>query len=119
MMSLDVIVALNEEIAAEAAQNDLVPFVPDGPESVDRWPPFPIPNIGYHKPDGWKRTDQEWFVDKSGFGRPGEPALTVEQLKRELRSYIARHPGHGFAITEEGEFQLYISAFRPKAERKR
>jgi hypothetical protein len=52
-------------------------------------------------------------VDKTGWGAPWEPALTWDGLKRQLQAYVAENPGHGFAITEEGQFQLYITAFRP------
>lgn len=112
MMSLEVIIAVNEEIAAQAAADDLVPFVPHSADDVDYWPPFPFPNLGYFEPDGWEKTEQHWFVDKTGRGLPNEPALTHEQFIRELRRYIAANAGHGLAITEEGEFQVVISAFR-------
>lgn len=112
VQSLGVIRAINEEIAAEAAQEKLIPFVPDGPEDTDRWPPFPFPNLGYCEPLGWNQTDQNWFVDATGRGAEAEPALTVRRFRKELRRYIAENPGHGFAITEEGEFQAVVSAFR-------
>jgi len=77
MMSLGAIIAINEEIAAEAAQEERIPFVPDRPENVDRWPPFPFPNLGYYEPPGWEATDEQWFVDATGHGAEDEPALTV------------------------------------------
>jgi hypothetical protein len=52
-------------------------------------------------------------VDKTGRGYDWEPALTVEQFKQVLRDYVAENPGHGFAIVEEGEFQVVVSAFLP------
>ena len=113
MMSLNAINALNEQIAAQAAEESLVPFVPFNPEDVDRWPPFPIPNIGYLEPDGWIKTETTWFVDKTGWGRDYELALTVDQFKRALHDYINDNPGHGFAMVEEGEFQVVIAAFKP------
>ena len=112
MMSLHAIVAINNEIAVQAAERTLVPYVPFNVDEVDRYPPIPFPNLGCLKPDGWKKTGQHWFVDKTGHGLPSEPALTCEQFKRQLRGYILRHPRHGFAITEEGEFQAVVSAFR-------
>lgn len=110
MMSLEAINALNEEAAALAAAEGLVPFVPFS-DDVDSWPPFPFPDLGCLEPEGWIKTETSWFVDGSGFGREDEPALTVEQFKDELREYISAHSGHGFAITEAGQFQVYISAF--------
>ena len=57
MMSLDVLRRVNEEIAAEAAQRGLVPFVPDSTQDVDHWPPFPLPNLGYLEPEGWEKAE--------------------------------------------------------------
>lgn len=110
MMSLEVIVAVNNEIAREAAREGLVPYVPFAADEAET--PFTFPNIGTLKPRGWKKTGTSWFVDKAGHGLDWEPALTWDQFRRRLTGYILRHPGHGFAITEEGEFQVVVSAFR-------
>jgi len=112
MMSLGSIIAINEETSAKAAMDNRVPFVPNRPEDVDRWPPFPFPNLGYYAPLGWEITDQQWFVDKTGMGRAYQPALTISRFRDELRDFIAAHPGHGLAMTEEGECQAIITAFR-------
>ena len=40
------------------------------------------------------------------------PFLTVDQFREELRRYIAKNLSHGFAITEEGPSQAYVSAFQ-------
>ena len=74
--------------------------------------PFAFPNIGSLKPRGWRKTDASWFVDKTGHGEPWEPALTWAQFRSRLAGYLLRHPGHGFAITEEGEHQVFVTAFR-------
>jgi hypothetical protein len=110
MMSLEVIIAVNNEIAREAAGERLVPYVPSSADEVIS--PFSLPNIGYLEPDGWKKTGTSWFVDKTGLGLDWEPALTWKQFRRQLAGYILRHPTHGFAISEEGECQVVISAFR-------
>jgi len=115
MMSLETIIALNEEIAAEAAEENSVPFVPNNKSNVEQWPPFPFPSLGHHEPDGWEKTDSQWFVDSTGVGHDWEPALSVDQFKRALIDHIADHPGDGFAIVEEGQFQVMVAAFRPKA----
>lgn len=109
-MSLEAIIALNERIAADAAENHLAPFVPDGPEDADSWPPFPFPSLG-QVPDGWEAAEH-FLVDATGGGRTSEPALTVEQFRTCLRDHITDHPDHGYAITEEGPFQLVVSALR-------
>jgi hypothetical protein len=113
MFSLAVIHHLNQQAARKARKRGAKPFVPAGPENVDNWPPFPFPNLGDYDPPGWERTEESWFVDKTGWGEPWEPALTWDRLKDQLREYIAQNPGHGFGIVEEGEFQLYIGAFCP------
>jgi hypothetical protein len=115
MMSLEAIRHLNNQIALEAAERESVPYVPFNPEEVDYWPPIPFPNMGTFLPDGWERTETTWFVDTTGHGYESEMALTVERFKRQLRRYIADNPDHGFAIIEEGPFQVYVGAFRPVA----
>jgi hypothetical protein len=110
MMSIDVIVAVNNEIARQAAKEGLVPYVPSSPDEATS--PFFCPNIGSLKPCGWRKTGATWFVDKTGHGFDDEPALTWKQFRRQVAGYILRRPGHGFAITEEGECQVYVTAFR-------
>jgi len=111
MWGLGTINYLNQQAARKARKRRRTPFVPAGPEAVEGWPPFP--SLGDYDPPGWERTEESWFVDKTGWGRNDEPALTLEQLKRQLQEYIVVNPGHGFGITEEGQFQLYVTAFRP------
>lgn len=117
MMSLEVIRYVNDEIGRHAARRNLVPYVPSEPDEVDRWRnlPFVFPNIGNHEPDGWEQVES-WFVDKTGHGHESEPAMTHQRLKQVLRDYIAMNPGDGFAVTEEGEFQVVVSAFKPVEE---
>ena len=109
MMSLEVIVAVNQQIARQAAKEGLVPYIPANADEVDT--PFFCPNIGSLKPRGWKKTGASWFVDKTGHGESWEPALTWQQFRRQLTGYILRHARHGYAITEEGECQVVVSAF--------
>jgi len=113
MFSLEVIYRLKLQAAKKARNRGDKPFVPAGPENTENWPPFPFPNLGDFDPPGWERTEESWFCDKTGLGHSWEPSLTWQRLKRQLQDYIAENPGHGFAITEECQFQLYITAFRP------
>jgi hypothetical protein len=64
------------------------------------------------EPNGWEKVES-WFLDKYGVGLESEPAITHRRLKNILRDYIKTNPGHGFAVTEEGQFQVVVSAFRP------
>jgi hypothetical protein len=57
-------------------------------------------------PWGWELTGEEYFVDSSGFGSPGEPALTFDQFATKCTE------GMGYAITEAGQFQVYIAEYR-------
>lgn len=82
-----------------------------------------IPFLGDHVPKGWERINlmepkRGWhedvdgfgayFVDTSGFGGSGEPALTQKQLMEVLL------PGYGYALIECGQFQGYVGVFRRK-----
>ena len=116
MMSLEAIVAVNEEIAVRAAAERLKPFVPEGPGDIAHWERLPFPNFGYFVPPCWEKTDAEWFVDKTGHGLDWEPALSASRFRAALREYAATHPLHGYAIVEEGPFQAMIGAFRPVTE---
>lgn len=99
MFSLETIKYMNREQAKKARGKK--PYVVT---EKDTFPPFPFPNFGDYRPKGWKLT-RELFCDKTGMGTASEPALTVEHLIRELKI------GYGYAIIEEGQFQLYIGEF--------
>ena len=76
-----------------------------------------IPNLGDYVPRGWKQTvDKPYFVDTSGWGDPGEPALTHEQFAKAL----AKLPeGVGIGLIEAGQFQAYVATYvRTKPRRK-
>jgi hypothetical protein len=109
-MSLEVLEAVNNQIARNAAKQGLYPYVPSGIEEITS--PFFCPNIGSLKPRGWRKTGETWFVDKTGQGFDDEPSLTWQQFRRRLTGYILRHPSHGFAVTQESEFQVVVSAFK-------
>jgi hypothetical protein len=112
MMGLEVIVALNQEIAERAARRNVQPVVISDPDDVDL---SLLPNIGYLELSEWEKTES-WFVDKTGHGYESESALTHKSFLEELREFVFAHPGHGYAITEEGEFQVVVSAFERSGE---
>ncbi len=139
MMDLSTINALSREAAERAAEENSMPFVLtqqdlDAAQSGDLTS-IMFPNLGDHVPDGWKRVDlRPWFpednygphgvyytdadgagaffCDKSGWGRPGEAALTMSELFEVLR------PGFGYGMVEEGQFQCKLGAFERKHKRK-
>lgn len=104
MMSLKQIVDESRKQAVKAARLHKVPFLFEE-EDREAFPPFPFPNIGSYRPKEWELVDH-FMADKAGMGSNDEPALTIEQLIRRLK------PGMGYAIIEEGEFQLVIGEFK-------
>ncbi len=81
---------------------------------IEEMPPFPFPNFGHYEPLGWTECER-WQVDSTGVDKCGL-AFSVEGFKRHLLEYIERHPTHGFAIVEVGQFQVYVGAFMPIEE---
>ena len=67
-----------------------------------------IPFVGTRNSRGYKATNNCYFVDSSGWGRAGEPALTFNQFLRVLR------PGFAYAITRAGQFQVYVQEYEKK-----
>ena len=62
-------------------------------------------NIGDKTPIGYEKTDK-FFVDNSGFGTDGELALTASAFLTKVKE------GFYYAITEIGQFQVYISEYK-------
>ena len=89
------------------------PYVPENPEDFRTESNLPFPIItDMLLSDEWEETDQSWFVDSSGFGRAGEPALTMKQFRKALLAYAQEHPDHGYGLSDVGQFQVYVSAYR-------
>ena len=72
-----------------------------------------IPNVGFYDPPGWREDmDLRFFVDKTGADNSG-PAQTINTFIAHARALVlATSEPLGFAIVEEGPFQLYIGVFR-------
>ena len=104
MMSLAQIASESRKQAAKAARLHQKPYMFEE-EDRKHFPPFPFPNIGDYRPKGWK-LESSLFVDKTGMGGDNEPALTVEKFIQVLK------PGMGYAIIEEGQFQVVIGEFK-------
>jgi hypothetical protein len=60
---------------------------------------------GPYGPHGYLESENAVFVDKSGFGSPGEPALTLDEFLALIR------PGYGYAVIEAGPFQVKVGVF--------
>jgi len=66
--------------------------------------------IGNKTPLGYEEVE-EYFVDSSGFGQPGEPALTFGQFLLNVKA------GFYYGIKKAGQFQVYIGEYK-KVSRK-
>lgn len=115
MMDLATIRAMSRKAAREAARDRKHPLIVEQEDVEDALraldlgfsPGLSFPFLGDYVPPGWKRTDREpMFVDSSGFGQEGEPAMTIPAFVRALR------PGYGYAVIEAGQFQVYVAEYR-------
>lgn len=107
MHSPEYIQQMNREAAAQASQDDLIPFVVYREDLNTR--PFPFPDLGDYRPPGWELVDT-YFCDSSGLGAPDEPAMSQAQLVDKLEENIGK--GYGYGIIEVGQFQLYLGVFQ-------
>ena len=111
MMDPSTIRSMSDRAARKAARAKKTPYVPYDTDEVNGWSSFPFPFIGSYLPEKWEKVDS-LFCDSSGFGQPGEPALTQDQLKSKVRAYLALDGTYGFAVTEAGQFQCYVGVFK-------
>lgn len=111
MMSIEVIRAMARSAARKSRSLKQEPFHPMSIEDFDSMPPFPFPFLGTRCPKGWKRAGREWFVDSSGWGRQGEPALHAGQFIEQAKQWFVTHPACGFAVIEAGQCQVWVGAF--------
>lgn len=111
MMSLETIRTLNAQAGRKARRNGVKPkqFTADELHLLrvgDLTPFKRIPKTGDHCPKGW-RVVQDHFVDSSGFGQPGELAMTPQAFAR----VVVSRPDSAWGLGEEGQFQLYVTEF--------
>ena len=112
MMDLATIVEMNREAGEQAREEGVKPYVFSSSDLAnlkngDLWPLRKIPRVGDYTPDGWEHVET-YFVDSSGFGQPGEPALTAKQFANKVKGEF------GYGIGEVGQFQIYIEAFEKR-----
>ena len=62
-------------------------------------------NIGDETPVGYEKTNL-FFVDNSGMGTRGEPALVMQDFLSKIKE------GYFYGITSAGQFQVYIGEFK-------
>lgn len=113
MFSLEQIKAMNADAGIMARGKRLKPFLINDINQIDEMPPFPFPNMGDAVEDIEQEKLDSLFCDSSGWGSPGEPALTTEQLKTELRRLLEENDqGILVAIEEQGQFQLSLGVWK-------
>ena len=66
-----------------------------------------IPFIGEASFDNYLEM-ATYFVDSSGFGKRGEPALTIKEFINKLKV------GYSYGISSIGQFQIYIQEYFSK-----
>jgi hypothetical protein len=102
MMDLETMRRVNGSATRRASRAKVEPTIWNGDREN-----FKMKFVGDRCPRGWHRTDREdLFCDHSGFGGPGEPALTQDQLIAALKI------GFGYGVVESGQFQSYVREFR-------
>jgi hypothetical protein len=118
MFTLELIEQMNREAAVRARNLDIQPYLIASTDCLNEvfesWRPLPFPSIGDADEDFdkiFKRIDT-LFCDSSGFGASNEPALTREQLHVKLADIIKEHGSIYVAITETGQFQLYLGVWK-------
>jgi hypothetical protein len=102
MRNIDELRAENDEHYRTAKKAKAQPYIAkrDGDEGV-----FKMPHLGCYLPKGWELSEK-FFVDGSGWGREGEPALTAGQFLRKVKA------GYGYALAEAGQFQVHVNEFK-------
>jgi hypothetical protein len=124
-MSNEEIVAMSRKAARDSAAQGVHPMILEQEDIDDaqqgkRSIVNGIPFIGDRRPRGWRHVKLDkghgvydgycsgagaFFVDASGWGKPGELALTFDEFVAQIK------PGLGYAIVEVGEFQIAIGVF--------
>lgn len=114
MMSPEVIRDLADDAARKAARLNKRPYAIFDEAELARFAKqgkLPFPFIGSYLPPGYEKCG-EWFVDASGFGAEDEPAMTRRAVFVELEEHMKQGNLYCYAITEAGQFQVYIGIFR-------
>jgi hypothetical protein len=114
MMSMSAILSLREEAMQRARRRQAQPRVFFNQHDADNH--FgSVPNFGDWRPKGWKLVEHR-MVDKTGWGDESEPALTVRGYKTWLSEHL--DDSSGWAIIEEGQFQIVVGRFVERDSRK-
>ncbi len=83
---------------------------PGGPATEDQ-DPEGTPGYRYRTDLPGYRFVRSLFVDHSGHGSPGEPAMSTQEFKAWIEIAFARGRRYGYAILDVGPFQLYVGVY--------
>lgn len=108
MMSGYQIAEMSRQAARKASRDKKYPLIVEQEDLTDlvtAMARLQFPFIGDWHPRGYAPTERCFFVDATGRGAPGEPAMTHEEFFGKLR------PGYAYAVVEAGQFQVYVQEF--------
>jgi hypothetical protein len=106
MLSGNQIYEISYDLAVRASKSHKVPLA-IWPEDLSN-NNFQIPSLGEYRPAGY-RLETTLFVDSSGFGSEGEPALTIWAFKAYVQEHL--NQAYHYAVIESGEFQVVVGVF--------
>lgn len=103
--------------AEEARRRSIQPYRITDPDEISWWPPYPFPDLVGWVPEGWEPANTGYCpIDTVGRDGPEGPAMTWDDFKTWVRSYLIKHPDHGFGISwKSAEGYIYIQAYRRKS----
>jgi len=80
---------------------------------------FNIPFLGDYVPDGWKRLEkiEPIFVDTTGRGQPGDPAITAFEFFRLVETSLKGKSISriGYGVIEQGQTQALIATYKKES----
>lgn len=113
MMTGTQIREIAEDRGKVAKRLRLEPFAPESEDDIEFvWNSRGFPNLGAYVPKGWTLgPDEDDFllVDKTGLDDSGW-ALTQRQLRHFITTNLGQ--GWGYAVVEEGQFQVVVGVFK-------
>jgi len=110
MMDPRTIRDLSDQAARKARREGREPYGFFDASDVDR-SARRIPFLGSYVPRGY-RLVETLFVDSSGFGAPGEPAMTFPAFLDRVRRDVREGNAYSYAIVESGQFQVYVGVYK-------
>ena len=102
---------LADEATLLAKVENLRPITAD--QAVINWKrnkKFNVPFLGDYIPEGWERTGEIGFVDRTGTARKGDASMPI----RDFYAHIQQHTDLGLGIIEMGQTQVLVATYQRK-----